>query len=88
GVQSTWAEAGFVGTNLRERHLGKILLVTSNYHTHRAAHLFRERNPGLQVIAVPAPDPDFTPATWWKSREGQKTFLLEWMKTVASWLKI
>jgi hypothetical protein len=34
---------------------------------------------------VAAPDLYFTPDGWWKNREGRKTFLLEWMKTVATW---
>jgi hypothetical protein len=40
------------------------------------------------VIAIAAPDPAFTPAGWWKSREGQKMFLYEWLKTIATALGI
>lgn len=87
-VNSTHNEAIFVGKYLKSQGIHKILLVTSNYHTHRAAWLFRELNPGLWVIPVAAPDPDFTPDTWWKSREGQKIFFLEWAKTFAAWLRI
>jgi uncharacterized SAM-binding protein YcdF (DUF218 family) len=58
--------------------------VTSNYHTRRAAKLLRQQNPGVWVVVVPAPDPAFTPGSWWKTRSGQKTFLMEWMKTVAT----
>lgn len=63
-----------------------ILLVTSNYHTRRAAYLMRRVDPSLKVWAIPAPDPYFTPSTWWQTREGQKTFFLEWTKTIAAHL--
>jgi uncharacterized SAM-binding protein YcdF (DUF218 family) len=83
-TDSTRSEAEFLGRYLRAQGIRKILLVTSNFHTSRAAWLMRHENPGMEVDTVPAPDPYFTPGTWWKSRNGQKTFLLEWMKTVAT----
>lgn len=85
-THSTRSETLFIGKYLREHGIRKILLVTSNYHTRRAAHLMRSQNPGLQVAVIPAPDPYFTPDGWWKTREGQKTFLIEWLKTAATWL--
>jgi uncharacterized SAM-binding protein YcdF (DUF218 family) len=85
-TDSTRSEARFIGAYLRAQGIHKILLVTSNFHTHRAASLMRHENPGLQVDVVPAPDPNFSPDVWWKSRNGQKTFLIEWIKTVATWL--
>jgi len=85
-TDSTRSEAKFIGTYLRAHGIHKILLVTSNFHTRRAARLMRHENPGLQVDVVPAPDPFFTPNGWWKSRNGEKTFLIEWIKTVATWL--
>lgn len=85
-TNSTRSETLFIGKYLREHGIRKILLVTSNFHTHRAAYLMRKQNPGLQVVVVPAPDPYFTSDGWWKTREGQKTFLIEWLKTVATWL--
>ncbi len=87
-VNSTKAEAQYAGKYLRRQHIHKILLVTSNFHTHRAAYLFRKMNPGLDVIAVPAQDPDFNPRSWWTYRDGQKTFLMEWLKTIAAYLDI
>ncbi len=86
GVNSTTAEAKYVGGILKENGVKKILLVTSNFHTRRAARDFRQANPWLKVVAVAAPDRDFSPGGWWKNREGQKTFLLEWTKTVATWV--
>jgi uncharacterized SAM-binding protein YcdF (DUF218 family) len=85
-TDSTRSEARFIGAYLRAQGIHKILLVTSNFHTHRAAWLMRHENPGLQVDVVPAPDPNFAPGDWWKSRGGKKTFLIEWIKTVATWV--
>jgi uncharacterized SAM-binding protein YcdF (DUF218 family) len=83
---STAAEVRGLGDYLRANGIRRIILVTSNYHTHRAARTFREANPGIAVRVIPAPDPSFTPSGWWKDREGRKTFLLEWTKTVAYWI--
>lgn len=86
GVNSTRAESQYDGLYLKQQKIHLILLVTSNYHTRRAASLMRKSNPWLQVLVVPAPDPSFTANGWWKTRDGQKTFLLEWLKTLAAWL--
>lgn len=83
---STGEEVKGIGAYLRANGISRILLVTSNFHTHRAGRTFREANPGISVRMIPAPDPFFTPSTWWKKREGRKTFLLEWTKTVAYWV--
>ncbi len=80
---STRSESAMNARYLREHAVKTLLLVTSNYHTRRAAKLIRQENPSIHVISVAAPDPFFTPQTWWKSRNGQKTFLYEWMKTLA-----
>jgi uncharacterized SAM-binding protein YcdF (DUF218 family) len=85
---STRSETAFLGNYLRQQGVHSIVLVTSNYHTHRAAYLMRKQNPGLEVYVVPAPDPFFSPDRWWKSRTGQKTFLLEWTKTISTWMGI
>lgn len=88
-IRSTRAEAQYVGMCLKSGHIRKILLVTSNFHTRRAAYWFRKENPGLDVVAIPAPDPLFVPDSWWTDREGEKTFVLEWLKTVTErWLGI
>ena len=85
-VDSTITEAEYVANNvLRRNNVHKVLLVTSNYHTRRAAHFFRKAAPWLQVVPVAAPDPFFTPGAWWKTRMGKKTFLLEWTKTITEW---
>ncbi len=87
-ARSTRTEADMVISELRQRHIHRIDVVTSNYHTRRAGRIFRSRAPDLDIHMVAAPDRDFTPDGWWKTRDAQKVFLDEWLKTVAQWLGI
>ncbi|HLK18511.1 MAG TPA: YdcF family protein [Bryobacteraceae bacterium] len=84
--KSTASESEAIVSELRRRNVHSIDLVTSNYHTRRAGRTFRNLAPGIAVHVVAAPDQYFTANAWWKEREGRKTFLIEWMKTVASWI--
>ena len=83
---STAAEAKYVVQELRRRRAHRVELVTSNYHTRRARAIFMAAAPDLEFHMTSAPDPNFTPGAWWQNREGRKTFLLEWTKTVTSWV--
>jgi uncharacterized SAM-binding protein YcdF (DUF218 family) len=85
---STREEAGAAAAEFHQLGLKRIILVTSDYHTRRAGNLFRAAAPGVAFVVVAAPDLHFTPHGWWRDREGRKTFLLEWMKTIAGWLHI
>jgi DUF218 domain len=85
-VDSTSTEVLYVANSvLKPNHIRKILLVTSNYHTRRAARFMRKEAPWLTVAVIPASDPFFKVDGWWKTRSGKKTFLLEWTKTVTEW---
>jgi uncharacterized SAM-binding protein YcdF (DUF218 family) len=83
--RSTRDEATDVLAALKQRHAHSVDIVTSNYHTRRAGNIYRAQASGLEIHIVAAPDLYFTPDGWWKNRDGRKTFLLEWMKTVATW---
>ena len=83
---STVAEADVVIPELRKLHARKIEIVTSNFHTRRAGDIYRSRASDLEFHVVSAPDRNFSPDGWWKNREGRKTCLVEWEKTVATWL--
>jgi len=85
-AQSTRDEARAVAAELRRRQVRRFLLVTSTFHSHRAASVFQQEAPDLQFRVVTSPDPYFSPGHWWQSREGQKRFFEEWEKTVANWL--
>ena len=83
GVDSTYTEARYLGAKiLKPAGIHRILLVTSNFHTRRAGRFMRRVNPWLGVTVVAAPDRFFTPGGWWMNRNGRKTFLLEWTKTI------
>lgn len=84
--RSTRDEASDVLAALDKWHAHRIDIVTSDYHTRRAGKIYHAKAPGLEIHMVAAPDLYFTPDGWWKNREGRKTFLLEWMKTVANWI--
>jgi uncharacterized SAM-binding protein YcdF (DUF218 family) len=81
---STKAEADDVLAALNKLHARRVDIVTSDYHTRRAGNIYRAKAPGLEIHMVAAPDKYFTPGGWWKDREARKTFLMEWMKTVAA----
>ncbi|HLH07968.1 MAG TPA: YdcF family protein [Terriglobales bacterium] len=79
-ANNTLEEAEDLRGLISQRHWGKVLLVTSNYHTRRARYIFHKVLPGgvsLEVAA--APNSDFAPDSWWQSRQGRKTFFLETM---------
>lgn len=85
---STKEEAGNVLAELRRRHIRSFLLVTSTYHSARAARIFRAQaraaggGPAMRVVAVP--DEFFRPDSWWRNREAQKVCFFEWCKTFAT----
>ena len=80
---STRAEAAAILPDLRRLGVHRFLLVTSTYHTARAARIFRAAGPDFDMRTVAAPDKYFSPASWWRNREGQKLFFMEWSKTFA-----
>lgn len=84
---STEEEARALHPKLREWGIRSVLIVTSNFHTARAARVFqRELRDDIRFTMAGAPDRFFTPDSWWKSREGQKTVFFEYSKTIAYWV--
>ena len=67
-ANSTREEETLLAAELQRRGVHRILLVTSTYHSRRATHLFHQVAPWLTVQTVDAPDPYFTPGSWWKTR--------------------
>jgi len=86
--RSTRAEAVALLPEIRREGIRRLLVVTSNFHTRRAGQIFRDVAPDLTTLVVGAPDRNYTPHGWWHNREGQKTFVTEWEKTIAGWLGI
>lgn len=56
----------------------RIMIVTSNYHTRRTRYLCDHVFPAdVHVLVVAAPDHEYDPDSWWKTRAGLKTFFHE-----------
>jgi uncharacterized SAM-binding protein YcdF (DUF218 family) len=85
---STKEEAKAVLGELRRRNVRSFLLVTSDYHSGRAARTFhaveRAAGGGPPFRVVDARDEYFTANSWWHSREGWKTVFIEVSKTIAT----
>ncbi len=87
-AESTRDEARAVVREFRRLNVKRYLLVTSNFHSRRAEMVFRQEAPDLPFHVIGSPDPYFTPSGWWLNREGEKTFVNEWTKTVANWFGV
>ena len=85
---NTIEEAASILDDLERRHIRNFLLVTSDYHSARAARIYRsalsQRGNRMTFRLVASPDEYFRPTRWWESRESRKTFFLEWNKTITS----
>ncbi len=85
-AHSTSVEARLILKELERRHVTHFLVVTSNYHTRRAAGIFRRLAGAERFRMVAAPDWAFAPDSWWRTRDGQKQAFFEWAKTVSGWV--
>ncbi len=84
---NTRGEAVLVRRLAERQHWRRILVVTSNYHTRRARHIYiRVFRDSADVRLIAASDSGFDPANWWRSRIGIKIFFLEMVAfPVAVW---
>jgi vancomycin permeability regulator SanA len=77
-ARNTLEEANAVSEFLSTHGWKKIIVVTSNYHTRRARFIYGHAlAPGSELRVVAAPDPAYDPNSWWRTREGVKTFFYE-----------
>jgi uncharacterized SAM-binding protein YcdF (DUF218 family) len=83
-AHSTEEEGQALFPVLQKLRAHTVLVVTSDYHTRRAWRTLLAQWPGIDVHMIAASDEFFSPSGWWHSREGRKTFLLEWTKTLAA----
>ena len=81
---STREEAVVMRDEFRQRHAKRVILVTSSYHSRRAATVFKLTCPDVQFISVPAPDPDYQPDRWWADSSSRKLLFLEWTKIIGT----
>jgi uncharacterized SAM-binding protein YcdF (DUF218 family) len=77
-ADNTRDEAVAVSEFVHSHGWKKILLVTSNYHTRRSEYIYeRTLPPGTQLRVISAPDIEYDPQSWWRTREGLKIFFHE-----------
>jgi len=79
--QSTRGEAQDVGRCLQGLSAGRILLVTSDYHTRRALSIFKRVLPADYSVAAAFDDREFG-LQWWQHREWAKVNFEEWSKLI------
>ena len=80
-VDSTLDEARRVKIFLDGRARTKLLLVTSRYHSRRAAAIFRGiLGDRAEVISLPSKYDPFDPDNWWRHRTMAKRAVLEFQK--------
>lgn len=88
-ADSTQDEARILDNELRSRGVESAIVVTSDFHTARARRIFRQSTSGLVRYSFSAsPTPDFDPNTWWRSRPGREIVVIEWIKTLNTWLEL
>lgn len=64
----------------RDPPVKTVLLVTSAWHSARAARIFRDRAPtGMRIVSCPAADP---PAEWWRDADLTRSLATEVLKRV------
>jgi uncharacterized SAM-binding protein YcdF (DUF218 family) len=85
---STKQEGTALLNELARRHVRRVNVVTSNFHTRRARRIYleleRERGGGPEIRMVAVPNVDYDPAVWWRTREGRKVAFFEWTKSITS----
>ena len=81
---STYGEAEVVLAEALRRGYRTLVVVTSKYHTSRAARIFRYLADGQVTIVIRAArDDDFQPDRWWRHRLSTRRVVIEYQKLVA-----
>ncbi len=74
-AENTREETAAIAQLISRREWKRILLVTSSYHTRRSRYLAeRQFPPGTTLRVLSAPDADYDPQSWWRTRAGLKIF--------------
>lgn len=86
-ARSTKENANETQKWLADKNVRKIILVTSDYHMHRARMEFAFEIPWLRVIPYPVPEPHYTldrPVTWFLLFREYHKFLWRWAQLTAA----
>ncbi len=87
-AHSTVEEAHAAIAEMRRRGVRKAIVVTTIWHTARAARIFRRNAREMTFYMVGSDDADWHRDHWWTGREGRKTFFMESIKTIADFLGV
>ena len=82
-ASSTIAEAKALRAELARRKVKRVLLVTSSYHSRRAAIVLTLFCPGVRFISIPAPS-HYHVDEWWHDESSRQIFFSEWSKILGS----
>jgi uncharacterized SAM-binding protein YcdF (DUF218 family) len=77
---STIEEARAMGPVFHRMGVRRVILVTSNFHSRRAALVFRLVLPDIHFSVVPSSDLDYNPTSWWKTSRGRHLVESEYEK--------
>ena len=87
-ADSTQDESRILDQELRSRGVEHAIIVTSDFHTARAGRIFRESTSGdVRYSFAASTTPGFDPDSWWRDRRGKEIVIIEWVKTLNSWLE-
>jgi uncharacterized SAM-binding protein YcdF (DUF218 family) len=88
GVRNTWDEANAVAAYVRAERLNRALIVTSPYHTRRAAATFGKltADSGVSLGVVPTDRSNATPGVWWWYDVDRAYVVYEW--TAIAWYAV
>lgn len=91
GEESTWGEGTFNLQILKENHINSFILVTSSFHTHRAYEIYKklmaDHGYNFKFMVYPAKDNLIPVKDWWKTRNGKKHILIEYLATLNFYLE-
>jgi hypothetical protein len=79
---STKEESKDASKCLQREGARSVLIVTSDFHTHRALAIFRHELPSYRFSVVAARSEEGFGPKWWKRRQWAKTFFDEWLRLV------
>lgn len=85
-AQSTIDEARAMGPIFHRLGARRVLLVTSNFHSRRAAQVFRLFLPEFEFRMEGSPDDTFDPQAWWKTPQQRHLLSGEYQKMIGTLL--
>jgi uncharacterized SAM-binding protein YcdF (DUF218 family) len=85
-AQSTIDEARYMGPIFHRLGARRVILVTSNFHSRRAAEVFRLFLPEFDFRMEGAPDDTFDPHAWWKTPQQRHLLFGEFQKMLGTLL--